>query len=138
MQFTNIIVIYIIQFIYIFFIILVLQKAGRHMEDTLIASYITLIIGYLILEDKVILKYFFKTYFWMNYIYIIIYIFFIILQDRVAQIRELLPEQNFSIMAAVLTKFLQFMKLTASVSKNKIAFSSEIWNQNLPRNNFSL
>ena len=58
MQFTNIIVIYIIQFIYIFFIILVLQKAGRHMEDTLIASYITLIIGYLILDDKVVLKYY--------------------------------------------------------------------------------
>ena len=37
----------------VFFIILVLQKAGRHMEDTLIASYITLIIGYLILDDKV-------------------------------------------------------------------------------------
>ncbi len=32
----------------------VLHKAGRHMEDTLIASYITLIIGYLILDDKVI------------------------------------------------------------------------------------
>jgi len=30
-----------------------LQKAGRHMEDTLIASYITLIIGYLIYDDKV-------------------------------------------------------------------------------------
>jgi hypothetical protein len=31
----------------------VLQKAGRHMEDTLIASYITLIMGYLILNNKV-------------------------------------------------------------------------------------
>jgi len=76
-----------------------LQKAGRHMEDTLIASYITLIIGYLILDDK----------------------------DRVAQIRELLPEQNFSIMAAVLTKFLQFMKLTASstVASNRGLNSTE-------------
>ena len=31
----------------------VLQKAGRHMEDTLIASYVTLIIGYLIKDNKV-------------------------------------------------------------------------------------
>ncbi len=36
-----------------FCISLVLQKAGRHMEDTLIASYITLIIGYLIKDNKV-------------------------------------------------------------------------------------
>lgn len=47
-----------------FFINLVLQKAGRHMEDTLIASYITLIIGYLILDDKVVLKYYlYRLYF---------------------------------------------------------------------------
>ena len=31
----------------------VLQKAGRHMEDTLIAAYVTLIIGYLIKDEKV-------------------------------------------------------------------------------------
>ena len=35
------------------FFLLVLQKAGRHMEDTLIASYVTLIIGYLIKDNKV-------------------------------------------------------------------------------------
>ena len=35
------------------FLISVLQKAGRHMEDTLIASYVTLIIGYLIKDNKV-------------------------------------------------------------------------------------
>ncbi len=30
-----------------------LDKAGSHMQHTLIASYVTLIIGYLIFEDKV-------------------------------------------------------------------------------------
>lgn len=63
-----------------------LQKAGRHMEDTLIASYITLIVGYLIYDDK----------------------------DREAQIRMLLPENDFSKMTAVLKKFFNFMNLTAS------------------------
>ena len=32
----------------------VVNKAGKHMEDTLIASYLTLIIGHLILEEKVL------------------------------------------------------------------------------------
>ena len=40
-------------FNYIFSYFPVLHKAGRHMEDTLIGSYIVLIIGYLILDDKV-------------------------------------------------------------------------------------
>jgi hypothetical protein len=40
-------------FVTFLFSCLVLHKAGRHMEDTLIASYVTLIIGYLIIEDKV-------------------------------------------------------------------------------------
>ena len=31
----------------------VLDKAGLHMQDTLIAAYITLIVGYLIIENKV-------------------------------------------------------------------------------------
>ena len=45
---------YIVLHLFIFYsLIAVLHKAGRHMEDTLIASYITLIIGYLILDDKV-------------------------------------------------------------------------------------
>ncbi len=65
-----------------------LHKAGRHMEDTLIGSYITLIIGYLILDDK----------------------------DRELQVREHLPDNNFSVMVAVLKKFFNFMNLTASAT----------------------
>jgi len=69
-------------------LILVLNKAGKHMENTLTASYITLIIGYLVLDSK----------------------------DNEQTIRQLLPENSFSLMAAVLKKFFNFMNLTASVS----------------------
>ncbi len=65
-----------------------LHKAGRHMEDTLIGSYITLIIGYLILDDK----------------------------DRETEVRSHLPEGNFALMVAVLKKFFNFMNLTASAT----------------------
>lgn len=34
-------------------IVTVLQKAGHHMEDTLIAAYTALITGYCIMEDEV-------------------------------------------------------------------------------------
>merc|ERR1719461_331536 len=63
-----------------------LQKAGRHMEDTLIASYVTLIIGYLIKDNK----------------------------EYETTIREFLPDANYSKMVTVLKKFYNFMNLTAS------------------------
>ncbi len=65
-----------------------LHKAGRHMEDTLIGSYITLIVGYLILDDK----------------------------EREAAVREYLPEGKFTVMVSVLKKFFNFMNLTASAT----------------------
>lgn len=34
-------------------VISVLQKAGRHMEHTLIAAYVVLLLGYLIMDNKV-------------------------------------------------------------------------------------
>lgn len=40
-------------FITLIFFILVLQKAGHHMEDTLIAAYTALLTGYCIMEDEV-------------------------------------------------------------------------------------
>ena len=58
------------------------------MEDTLVASYLTLIIGYLIHEDE----------------------------ENEKIVRQWLPENNFSQMVAVLKKFYNFMNLTASVS----------------------
>ncbi|XP_045606168.1 wings apart-like protein homolog [Procambarus clarkii] len=65
-----------------------LQKAGHHMEDTLIAAYTALLTGYCIMEDE----------------------------ECEAQIRAMLPEANFSLMVNVLKKFLRFMDLTASTS----------------------
>ncbi|CAB4058217.1 unnamed protein product [Lepeophtheirus salmonis] len=63
-----------------------LQKAGRHMEDTLIASYITLIVGYTILDNK----------------------------EHELTVRQLLPNGNFVLMMSILKKFYNFMNLTAS------------------------
>ncbi len=34
--------------IYIFFFVIVLQKAGHHMEHTMLASYVSILIGYLV------------------------------------------------------------------------------------------
>ena len=62
------------------------------MEDTLVASYLTLIIGYLIHESK----------------------------ENENIVRQWLPENNFSQMVAVLKKFYNFMNLTASVSYRNI------------------
>lgn len=59
------------------------------MEDTLVASYLTLIVGYLILDNK----------------------------EHEATVRDLLPDKNFAIMVGVLKKFFTFMNLTASVSE---------------------
>ncbi|KAF2367670.1 Wings apart-like protein [Trinorchestia longiramus] len=65
-----------------------LQKAGRHMEDTLIAAYTALLTGYCIMDEK----------------------------DYEAAVREMLPEGHFRSMVAVLKKFLHFMNLTATTS----------------------
>ena len=76
------------------------------MEDTLIASYVTLIIGYLIKDNKVSLA--------RSCTDKLIHVFFF--QEHEAQVRQLLPDSNFSKMTAVLKKFYNFMNLTASVS----------------------
>ncbi|KAK3864719.1 hypothetical protein Pcinc_029613 [Petrolisthes cinctipes] len=65
-----------------------LQKAGHHMEDTLIAAYTALLTGYCIMEDE----------------------------KCEAEIRAMLPDGNYSLMVTVLKKFLRFMDLTASTS----------------------
>merc|ERR1712141_828017 len=62
-----------------------LEKAGSHMEDTLVASYLTLIIGYLIHENT----------------------------ENENIVRQWLPDNNFSQMVGVLKKFYNFMNLTA-------------------------
>ncbi|XP_066599829.1 protein wings apart-like [Prorops nasuta] len=63
-----------------------LQKAGRHMEHTLIGAYLVLLIGYLIMDNK----------------------------DYEMSVRSRLPDSNFKTMVSVLQKFFNFMNLTAS------------------------
>uniref|UniRef100_A0A8C1Z8N2 Wings apart-like protein homolog n=1 Tax=Cyprinus carpio TaxID=7962 RepID=A0A8C1Z8N2_CYPCA len=64
-----------------------LQHAGKHMEDSIVASYSALLLGCLCQESP------------MN----------------VKTVRENLPKGDFSIMAEMLKKFLNFMNLTCSV-----------------------
>ena len=90
----------------------VVNKAGKHMEDTLIASYLTLIIGHLILEEKVL----YYTLILLVKVDTVSTNIVFSSQDYESHIRSLLPDNNFSLMAAVLQKFFNFMKLTASVS----------------------
>uniref|UniRef100_A0A6A7FXN6 Protein wings apart-like n=1 Tax=Hirondellea gigas TaxID=1518452 RepID=A0A6A7FXN6_9CRUS len=65
-----------------------LQKAGRHMEDTLIAAYTALLTGYCIMDNK----------------------------EYEEAVREMQPDENFRSMVVVLKKFFHFMDLTATTS----------------------
>lgn len=65
----------------------VLQKAGTHMEYTFLASYIVMLTGFLIMENK----------------------------EYQINIRQFLRGNNFIDMVELLKKFFNFMNLTASV-----------------------
>ncbi|XP_016921535.1 protein wings apart-like isoform X1 [Apis cerana] len=77
-----------------------LQKAGRHMEHTLIGAYVVLLLGYLIMDNK----------------------------DYELLVRSRLPDNNFITMVSVLQKFFNFMNLTASneVSSCGIAATEKV------------
>ncbi|XP_011866260.1 PREDICTED: protein wings apart-like [Vollenhovia emeryi] len=77
-----------------------LQKAGRHMEHTLIGSYVVLLLGYLIMDNK----------------------------EYESLVRSRLPDKNFATMVSVLQKFFNFMNLTASneVSSCGIAATEKV------------
>uniref|UniRef100_A0A1B6FS43 WAPL domain-containing protein n=1 Tax=Cuerna arida TaxID=1464854 RepID=A0A1B6FS43_9HEMI len=65
---------------------MLLQKAGRNMEHTLVAAYIALLLGYLVMDNKE-----FELF-----------------------IRKHLPSGNFNVMLTVLQKFFNFMTLTSA------------------------
>ncbi|XP_014239301.1 protein wings apart-like isoform X2 [Cimex lectularius] len=65
---------------------LLLQKAGRHMEHTLIGAYIALLLGYLTIDNEEYEKF----------------------------VRGYMPNQNYEMILSVLQKFYNFMTLTAS------------------------
>lgn len=66
-----------------------LQKAGHHMEHTMLASYVSILIGYLVKGNE----------------------------EYENIIRPLLRNGNFEEIIKVLEKYYNFMNLTASVSK---------------------
>ncbi|XP_032672060.1 protein wings apart-like isoform X2 [Odontomachus brunneus] len=77
-----------------------LQKAGRHMEHTLIGAYVVLLLGYLIMDNK----------------------------EYESLVRSRLRDKSFTTMVSVLQKFFNFMNLTASneVSSCGIAATEKV------------
>nr|XP_023030070.1 protein wings apart-like [Leptinotarsa decemlineata] len=69
-----------------------LQKAGTHMEFTFLASYIVMLIGFLIMENP----------------------------ERQVFVRQFLKGGNFSDMVELLKKFFNFMNLTASTEASSV------------------
>ncbi|XP_065557022.1 uncharacterized protein LOC136025178 [Artemia franciscana] len=63
-----------------------LHKAGRHMEDTMVAAYIALILGYLMINSI----------------------------EHTNVIREMLPDKNFQNLLTILKKFFKFVNLTSN------------------------
>ncbi|TRZ00202.1 hypothetical protein DNTS_034627 [Danionella cerebrum] len=74
-----------------------LQHAGKHMEDSIVASYTALLLGCLCQESPVSINSFDSNLL------------------NVKTVRENLPKGDFSIMSEMLKKFLNFMNLTCSV-----------------------
>lgn len=70
-----------------------LQKAGHHMEHTMLGSYVSILIGYLVLESE----------------------------DNEMRIRPYLQNENFQEMIKVLQKYYDFMNLTASSEAGVVA-----------------
>ncbi|XP_067950851.1 wings apart-like protein homolog [Watersipora subatra] len=68
----------------------VLHKAGRHMEDTIVASYIALLIGVIVQHNP----------------------------DYIDTIKRLLKDNSFDEIISVLQKFLSFMKMADAASGN--------------------
>lgn len=69
-------------------LLVVLQKAGNHMEHTFLASYVSLLIGNLIIKCK----------------------------PYEVEVRNILRNQSFVDMVQILEKYYNFLNLTASVS----------------------
>lgn len=67
-----------------------LQKAGKHMENSIVASYIALLLGCVIQDNTVFVN----------------------------QVKEHLPSGNFDDMIMILKKFLSFMSLTTAVGSS--------------------
>lgn len=68
--------------------ILVLQKAGTHMEHTMVGSYIVLLLGHVVMDCD----------------------------ENEVKVRNMLPHSSFQDMLIVLKKYFSFLNLTASVS----------------------
>lgn len=111
----------IVAFLYISslsFFLSALQHAGKHMEDSIVASYSALLLGCLCQGSpvsKALIIAFLK-----NKVYFHIFSFFSFhvnfSQMNVNTVRDSLPKGDFSIMTEMLKKFLNFMNLTVKAA----------------------
>ncbi|KAL1115683.1 hypothetical protein AAG570_005973 [Ranatra chinensis] len=76
-----------------------LQKAGRHMEHTLVGAYVAILLGYMTLENE----------------------------EYERLVRSYMPNRSYEVMLSVLQKFYNFMTLTAAVSSRSFYFSPVIF-----------
>ncbi|XP_077999343.1 wings apart-like protein homolog [Glandiceps talaboti] len=75
-----------------------LHKAGKHMEDSIVASYIALLVGCLIQDSR----------------------------QTLTKVKQFLPDGDFGGMADMLRKFLEFMSLTTAVGNKGTKSISQV------------
>lgn len=107
-----------------------LQHAGKHMEDSIVASYTALLLGCLCQGSQVrisdthihnvILDYFSYSEIFMSLLSVSPH------QINVTTVRQHLPKGDFSIMTEMLKKFLSFMNLTVSMTVRTDVLSSAL------------
>lgn len=98
-----------------------LQHAGKHMEDSIVASYTALLLGCLCQGSQVRIsdthaQYDWRFFFLLKDIPVVAHPPFCPSQINVTTVREHLPKGDFSIMTEMLKKFLSFMNLTVSMT----------------------
>lgn len=100
-----------------------LQHAGKHMEDSIVASYTALLLGCLCQGSQVRISdadiyaiWFFRLFFLVKHIHVFAPLPFCPSQTNATTVREHLPKGDFSIMTEMLKKFLSFMNLTVSMT----------------------
>lgn len=85
---------------------LVFVKASSHMEDSMIASHLALLIGCVLQQNEVFLP-----------LLSSLSIVSSSSQDHVRLVRSLLPDDNLALMVEQLQRYLEFLRLAVSSSK---------------------
>lgn len=105
-----------------------LQHAGKHMEDSIVASYTALLLGCLCQGSQVRTSQ--RLWATLRFLWLSIHPLtptLRLLQINVTCVREHLPKGDFSIMTEMLKKFLSFMNLTVSIDRARWLGQTSRW-----------